>query len=89
MNIDLGLIDKTDDLKVRRGLDVLNSSQSTSGDKTSATTWLSAPGDFLTLSIGDGGVGFRRCPKTEIWIKLRQHLQKYLDDGDINTIEVV
>ena len=66
LEVDEGLVDKTDDLDVVWGPHKLNTLESTSGDETRAMTRLSAPRDFLLFRLTDGGGAGRGCPETEI-----------------------
>ena len=66
LDVDLSLIDETDDLDVVGGLGELDTGEGTSRDEAGAVTLLRAPGDLLTLGVTDGGVGVRGCPKTEV-----------------------
>ena len=62
--VDLGLVDKTDDLDVVWGPHELNTLESTSGDKAGPMTRFGTPGDFLPFRQGGGTGG--RCPEAEI-----------------------
>jgi hypothetical protein len=66
LEVDEGLVDKTDDLDVVWGPHELETRKCTSGDETRAMTGLGAPGDFLMFRLTDGGRTGRRCPDTEI-----------------------
>ena len=67
LQVDLGLINETNDLGVVRGAHVLNAQESIVGDETSAVTWLGTPGDHFPLSVGNSRVGCRWGPKAEIY----------------------
>jgi len=64
--VDVGLVDKTDDLDVVWGLHELNTLKGTSGDETSAVTGLRAPRHLQLFRLTDGGGTSRGCPKTKI-----------------------
>ena len=66
LEVDEGLVDKTDDLDVVWGPHELNTLKGISGDETSAMTGLSAPCDFLLFRLTDGGGAGRGRPETEI-----------------------
>ena len=64
--VDLGLVDKTDDLDVVWGPHELNTPESTTGDKTGPMTRFGTPGDFLLFRLADGGGTGGGCPEAEI-----------------------
>lgn len=66
LEVDLSLVDEPNNLDIIRCLHVLQTSESTRGDKAGTPTRLGAPGNFLTLSVGDEGVGLGWRPKAEI-----------------------
>ena len=66
LDVDLSLIDETDDLDVVGGLGELDTGEGTTRDEASAVALLGAPSDDLTLSVGDGRVGGGRSPETEV-----------------------
>ena len=65
-HVDLGLVNKANDLEIVRSLHELKTGDGTSGDDTSTAALLSAPGDLLALGVADGGIGDGRRPNTPI-----------------------
>ena len=61
-----GLVEEGDDLEVRRGLEELDTGDSTGGDQASAVAGLGAPCDFLTFGVTDGSGAGGRSPNTPI-----------------------
>jgi hypothetical protein len=68
LEVDLGLVNETDDLHVVRGLHELDTLESAGGDETSTATGLGAPRDFLVLSLTDGSRTVGGCPEAEVYI---------------------
>jgi hypothetical protein len=66
LNIEKGLIDKSDNLKVFTGAQYLKAGKSAGKDSTSAISVLCTPTDFFTLCVGDGRVGCGRGPDAKI-----------------------
>jgi len=66
LHANIGLVDGADNLDVPRCLQDLNTSEGSGGHDTGAMPSFCAPGDGLTLGVGDSGVGSWRRPKTEI-----------------------
>jgi len=66
LEVDEGLVNKTDDLDVVWRLHKLNTPKGTSGDETRAMTRLGAPRDFLLFRLTDGSGTGRGCPEAEI-----------------------
>jgi len=66
-HVDLGLVDKADDLDVVGGLHELNTLQCAFGNETGAVTWLGAPGDHFTFDVADFVTRFGRCPEAEVF----------------------
>ena len=67
LQVNLGLVDETNDLGVVRCAHVLNALESIVRDEASAMTGLGAPGDHFPLSVGDNRVGCGWGPKAEIY----------------------
>ena len=65
-HVDLGLVDKTNDLDIIRGLHELNTLEGTTGNKTSAVLRLRAVSDSFAFSVSDDRVRVRRAPETEV-----------------------
>lgn len=53
LDIQLGLVNETDDLNVGGGTCELETLECTLGDETGSTTGLGAPGDSFTLGVCD------------------------------------
>jgi len=66
LDVDQSLVNETSDHPIVIVLEELNTLKGTSGDDTGTVTGLSAPGDFLTLGIGDERVGGVGCPQAEV-----------------------
>lgn len=66
LEVDLGLVNETNDLEVAGGLHELNTGDGTSGDDTGTTALLGAPGDLLTLGVTNGGAGLGGSPNTPV-----------------------
>jgi hypothetical protein len=66
LNINLALVNETDDLGIGRGPHELNTLKGITRDQTSATTGLGAPCNHLAFSVGDDRIRLARCPKTEV-----------------------
>jgi len=66
LEVDEGLVDKTNDLDVVWGPHELNTLKGTSGDETRAMAGLGAPGDFLMFGLTDGGGTGWGCPETPV-----------------------
>lgn len=64
--VDLCLVDKTDDLDVVWGPHELDALESTTRDKAGSMARLGAPRNRLMLSFTDGGGAIRWSPNTEI-----------------------
>ena len=65
-DVDLGLVDETDDLDVTGGLDVLETGDGARRNDAGSTARLRAPGDGLTLGVTDEGVGLGGTPDTPV-----------------------
>jgi len=66
LQVDLGLVNETNDLDVVGCAHELNTLKSIVGDEPSAVTGLGAPGDHFPFSVGDNRVGSGWGPKAEI-----------------------
>lgn len=66
LDVDLGLVDETNDLNVIGSFHVLETGQGASRDDTGTTALLGAPSNFLTLGVTDGRVGLGGCPDTPV-----------------------
>ena len=65
-HVDLGLVNKANDLEIVRGLHELKTGDGTCGDDTSTTALLGAPSDLFALGVADGGIGDGRRPNAPI-----------------------
>lgn len=65
-DVDLGLVDETDDLNIVGGLHELDTGQGTRGDQTGTMARLRAVGDHDTLDITDLTAHVRGTPKAEV-----------------------
>ena len=65
-DVDLGLVDESDDLDVVGRLHELHASERTLGDETRPMAGLCAPGDHRPLDVANFATVFRRGPETEI-----------------------
>jgi len=65
-DVDLGLVDDTDNLLIVRSLHILDTFKGARGDETRAMTWLGAPSDFFSLRAADIAESIRGRPKTEV-----------------------
>jgi len=66
LDVDQALMEKANDLDVIGRPHELDACQGTLGNQASSTARLRAPGDFLALSVGDGGVRIDGSPEAEI-----------------------
>ena len=66
LEVDEGLVDKTDDLNVVWGPHELNTLKGAGGDETRAMAGLGAPGNFLVFRLANGGGAGRGCPEAEV-----------------------
>ena len=66
LEVDLGLVNETNDLEVAGGLHELNTGDGASGNDAGTAALLGAPSDFLTLGVTDGRVGLGGCPNTPV-----------------------
>lgn len=66
LNVDLGLVNKTDDLNVVRSSHELDAFEGASWDETGAVSGFGAMSDFLAFGIGNERIGFGRGPEAEI-----------------------
>lgn len=66
LQVDLGLVNETNDLHVIGCPHELHTLKSPSGNGTSTTARLCAPGDLLAFGIRNKGIRFGWSPKTEV-----------------------
>ena len=66
LDVDLGLVNKADDLNVGGGAHELDTGEGTLGNEAGATASLGAPGDLLTLRVGDEGALLGGSPEAEV-----------------------
>jgi hypothetical protein len=57
-DVDLRLVDKTNDLNVIRGFQELDTGYSISGEEASPVPWLAAPCNHLALGVGYSRIRF-------------------------------
>ena len=65
-HVDLGLVNKANDLEIVRSLHELKTGDGTSGDETGTTSGLGTPGDLLVFGLTNGGAGVGCGPKTPV-----------------------
>jgi hypothetical protein len=65
-NINLSLVDETDDLDVVRSLHELKASESAGWDETGALARLGTPSNHLSFVAANIHAGFRGTPETEV-----------------------
>ncbi len=66
LEVDLGLVDETNDLEVAGGLHELNTGDGTTRDDAGTASLLGAPSNLLALGVTDGGVRLGGCPDTPV-----------------------
>ena len=66
-DVNLRLVDETNDLNVGRGLHELHALQRIGRDEARPTTRLRAPGDRLALGVSNDRVRLRGTPQAEVW----------------------
>jgi len=66
LDVNLGLVNETNNLGVGRGPDELNTLKSIAGDETSATAGLGAPCNHLSLGVSNDRVDIGRSPEAEV-----------------------
>jgi hypothetical protein len=65
--VDLCLVNKTNNLCVVRSPHELDTGESARRNDTTSMTWLRAPRDLLLFSLTDGCRTVWRCPKTKVY----------------------
>lgn len=65
-DVDLGLVNETDDLDVGTSLHELDTLEGIARDQAGATPGLGTPSNHLAFVVGDDGVGVRRSPEAEV-----------------------
>jgi hypothetical protein len=66
LQVDLSLINETNNLNVVRSLHELDTLESSRREDTGAIAGLGAPSNLKLLSLSNGGWSTRRSPKTEV-----------------------
>lgn len=88
-NIDLGLVDKPNNLHVVRRLHELHAAQRTRGDDARATSGFCAPRDHLALHVAHGRARADRRPEAEVFHRTGEPELTRGNEGKRRTIDRV